>query len=392
MKYKRVVIFYLIFFAGVSTAFGIGYLVGRLQSQAQSQHFSIVSDALTILQNHAYEPLPDALELEYGMIRGMVATLDDPYTRFEAPVQHELASNQLQGSYGGIGVSLDRDPDGFIILHPFSDGPAALAGVLDGDRLMAVDQLPITTTLTIDDIIAALRWPEGEKVRIQVQRPLSAETLNFSITRKEFPIPSVTWHLEPYDNRLGIIKVNLIAASTITEIENAVDDLAGRGATHYALDLRGNRGGLLTEGIETARLFLAEGAIVAQQYKGQEVETYEVKKRGALAEIPLVVLIDSNTASAAEIIAGALQAQERAPLIGTNSYGKDSIQLIFDLEGGASLHVTAAKWWVPGLVSPVGAGGLRPDIEIATAESDLDPYIAATIQYFWFFGNRRDGR
>ncbi len=148
-----------------------------------------------------------------------------------------------------------------------------------------------------------------------------------------------------------------------------MEDLQQRGATAFVLDLRDNPGGLLDAGVDIARLFLKEGSVMQQQYRGQEVKTFEVEKPGPLADLPLAVLINHGSASAAEIAAGALQAHRRATLIGEPSYGKDSIQLVFTLQDGSSLHVTSAQWWIPGLQKPVGEQGLQPDILIDPAGS-----------------------
>ena len=144
--------------------------------------------------------------------------------------------------------------------------------------------------------------------------------------------------------------------------------------------MRGNRGGLLDSGVDIARLFLTEGVVIEEQYRDKEANAYQVNKSGPLAEIPLVLLVNADTASAAEIIAGALQAQGRALIIGTQTFGKDSIQFVFDLEDGSSLHVTAAKWWVPGLAAPVGEGGLQPDILVSEENTETDPFIGSAIQ------------
>jgi carboxyl-terminal processing protease len=161
---------------------------------------------------------------------------------------------------------------------------------------------------------------------------------------------------------------------------NAVENLQEGGINKYILDLRDNGGGLLTASVETARLFLKDGIILQQQYRGEEVETFTTRSPGPLSDIPLVVLINKNTASAAEIIAGALQVHSRAQLIGESSFGKDTIQLIFDLEDDSSLHITAAKWWIPGIDHPIGDSGLEPDIQATQDESDFDYYLEAAIQ------------
>jgi carboxyl-terminal processing protease len=164
---------------------------------------------------------------------------------------------------------------------------------------------------------------------------------------------------------------------------NAVEDLQERGAKNFVLDLRSNGGGLLVEGVEIARLFLKDGMVIEQHYKGEDIKAYQVEDPGALSEIPLVVLVDGNTASAAEIISGAIKAHQRAPIIGTPTFGKDSIQLIFELQDNSSLSVTSAKWWVPGLEPPIGEGGLQPDITVSTENAgETEPYLNAARLYF----------
>jgi carboxyl-terminal processing protease len=181
------------------------------------------------------------------------------------------------------------------------------------------------------------------------------------LKRQEIAIPSTTWNIYPGDASMGVIQVNIIAATTPDEIQNAAADLQSRGASRLVLDLRNNGGGLLESGVDTARLFLKDGIVITQQYKNQDPQVFRVDKPGSLADIPLAVLVNHNTASAAEIISGALQSQGRAALIGTNTYGKDTIQLVFEMEDGSSLHVTSARWWLPGKEAGIAGIGLTPD-------------------------------
>ena len=240
----------------------------------------------------------------------------------------------------------------------------------------------MTPDTPVDDAVAALRGPEGDPVVVTVARPPAYETFTFEIKRQSIPLPSVTWYPSPADPRLGVIQVNLIAASTAAEIETAVAELRAQDVASFALDLRGNRGGLVDAGVSVARLFLEDGEILKEKYRDQEVETHKVKQPGSLTGLPLVVLVDENTASAAEIIAGALQARGAAVVIGNQTFGKDTIQLAFNLSDDSSIYVTAAKWWVPGLEPSIGEGGLVPDIVTAGGQATPDPAIAAAIAFF----------
>jgi carboxyl-terminal processing protease len=343
-----------------------------------------LSEAYQIIFDHGYQEPPEAPDMEYGAIHGMIGAYGDPYTHFTEPVQAELRDDTLSGSYGGIGATMSRDENGFVVLHPFPESPAKQAGIQDGDRLLQVDDLRITPDLPMDDIIAAVRGPEGKTVTLQVARPPEDTPFTFEVERENIPLPSVTWNLDTTEPRLGIIRVNVIAASTPTEIQEAVTDLQNRGATAFALDLRGNGGGLLSEGVDIARLFLTEGIIIEQHFKGEDVKTHRVEKPGDLNQVPLTIFVDGNTASAAEIIAGSLHNHQRALVIGTPTFGKNTIQLLFDLKDKSSLSVTSAIWWVPDLEPPIGEGGLLPDILISDENAgNTDAYLETARQHFF---------
>ncbi len=379
---KNLLLTLLLMMFSLAAAFTLGYFTHSFLYPAELE-FPLLADAYAILRDHALRPLPESSVLEYGMIHGMLDAYDDAYTVFLEPPERELEVNQLEGQYGGIGVDLGRDAENYIVLYPFPEGPAALAGVRDGDRLISIDRQEITPETPMDDAEAELRGPLSQRVQIAIARPPDYLQQEFSIRRQNFPLPSVTWRTVQEEPRLGIIQVNLIAASTSSEILKAVADLQKQGVTHFALDLRDNSGGLLEAGVDVARLFLSDGIVIQQQYRGDNVQDFQVTQAGALADFPLVVLVNERTASAAEIVAGALQAHGRAPVIGTPTFGKNTIQLVFDLRDDSSLHVTAGQWWIPGLVFPSEGGGLQPDIFIPPDAAGFDPAIQAALQVFF---------
>jgi carboxyl-terminal processing protease len=381
MVFKRYFLLTLLMGIMVTLGFAGGYLA-RERWNFSHDRFPILSEAYNIVQNHGLKPLPTSSAIEYGMIRGMMQSYDDPYSIFVEPAQHELESNALQGSFGGIGVRLSRDADGNVVLYPYQDSPAIQGGILDGDHLTTVDDLEITPEISMDSIQAALRGPVGQSVRVFISRPPGLDVFEFRIKRAEIPLPSVTWHLDADRSEVGVIEINLIAASTAEEVKEAVEDLKARQARFYVLDLRNNFGGLLTAGVDIARLFLREGTIIENQYRDQEVEVYRVEHPGPFIDLPLVIIVNEKTASAAEIIAGAVKVHKRAQIIGAPTYGKDSIQLVFDLKDGSSLHVTAARWWVPGLEPSIGEDGIQPDIPAATTpdQNGVDVAMQMAVQ------------
>ncbi|RPI28636.1 MAG: S41 family peptidase, partial [Chloroflexota bacterium] len=352
---------------GLILAFLLGYLT---RAYLYGADFQVLEEAYVLLDTHGFNDLPESPAMEYGMIRGMVQAYGDPYTSFLEPVQRELESDVLEGKFGGIGVTLEKDAQDYWSLFPFPESPAARAGVQEGDRLVKVEDLDISPETPVETIQAEVRGKVGTQVNITIARAPDFAPSEISIKREEIALPSVLGRIEPSESRLGIVQVNIIAASTPDEIQKTIEDLQKRGATHFALDLRNNGGGLLNSGVDIARLFLEDGDVIQQQYRGKEVETFEVEKPGALVDIPLVVLVNEYTASASEIIAGALQAHHRALLIGATTYGKDTLQLVFTLHDGSSLHVTAAHWWIPGIEFPKDGHGLVPDIAVASDTND----------------------
>jgi carboxyl-terminal processing protease len=379
MSRLRYLILMLVVFAGFLGAFLSGYFL-KSYIDGQIIAFPVLNQAYNILLDHAYIDLPGSKTMEYGMIRGMLGASGDPFAVFLEPVQHELETNSLEGSFGGIGVELNKNQLGEILIYPIIDSPAFKAGIQSGDKLLAVDNLNIDQDVNIDDVTAALRGKIGDKVRVVIARKPDLKPLDFIVEREQIHLPSVTWHIDPDYPMVGIININVIAESTPEEVQNAVSDLESNGVEHFVLDLRNNGGGLLSAGVETAKLFLREGVIIEQQYRGEDVESISTNHPGPLEHISIIVLVNQATASAAEIIAGSLQAHNRAALIGEPTYGKDSIQLVFDLQDDSSLHVTAAKWWIPDLEYPISENGLQPDISALPGEASTDPMMIAAIE------------
>lgn len=347
---------------------GMAFLAGFLVNQwvtGRRQQYPLLQRAIQVLSDHAYYDLPMPNKLEYGMIRGLLQAYDDPYTVFVEPPQHELQTNQLQGKFGGIGVRLEQDAERQkIFLYPLPDSPALKGGMQEGDHLLSIDDLQVTPEVSLDEIQAAIRGPVDSLVKMTVGRSPADTAIVLDVKRAEVPLPSVTWNLAAGEARVGVVQINVIAETTPAEVTTAILDLQKRGAQAVILDVRNNGGGLVDAGVDTARLFLKSGSVIEQQYRDKPVKTYGVEKPGPFVDLPLAIVVNKGTASSAEILAGALQGQQRAQLIGSPTYGKDSIQLVFDMEDGSSLHITAARWWVPGLTTEIKDKGLQPDIQV----------------------------
>lgn len=367
----------------LAAAFLSGYYYHA--SQQNLPRFPILEEAYQILIHHSIIEAPDSRTLEYAMIHGMVGAFQDPYTFFQEPAQHELSTYNLEGEYGDIGAEMLKDDQGLWTLFPFSNSPAEKAGIQKGDRLLAVNDLKVTPETQLESIKAAIFGPAGENVQLQISRPPDYTPLWFKIVRGLYPIPSVSYRIDPDESRLGILTLHLMGSQTLDELIQAIEDLKADGATHFVLDLRHNPGGYLASGVDIARLFLAEGNILEQKYRYGEASIEKVEQPGRFTDFPLAVLIGEGTASSAELVAGALQVNQRAILVGNNSYGKDTIQQVFVLSDESSLRVTAAHWWIPGMKDSFADQGLTPDLVAPEFEdfNQPDPALQAVKAYFF---------
>jgi carboxyl-terminal processing protease len=379
MNRRNVISLYVLVGITLVLAFATGFVINDY-IRLRAGDFPVFNQAYDLIIDHGYSDVPADPAIEYGMIRGMIEAYGDPFTSFVEPARAELDSNNLHGSFGGIGVRTVRESDGSILLYPFPEGPAAIAGIMDADQLVRVTDLKIEAETSMEEVTSAIRGPVGERINIEVLRPPDSTALQFEIIRESVPLPSVTWHISSLDDRIGVVDINIFAASTTAEVEDAVEDLQKRGATHFILDLRDNNGGLLDAGVDIARLFMEDGVVIEQQFRGEAIKTYEVEKPGVLSEIPLILLINQYTASAAEITAGALQNSGRSELVGHPTFGKDSIQLVFELSDKSSIHITAARWWLPGADRSLREGGIEPDLFVSPSETDQDVVMQAAVK------------
>ena len=344
--------------------------IANLLIQGNSNRFPVLREARELLKSHSYNNLPQDKQLEYGMIRGMLAETNDPYTVFIEPSQHELQTNQLEGTFGGIGVRLERDQSGNVYLYPLPDSPALQAGIKDGDKLISVEGTHVDDYANNDQLQAAIRGKIGTQVELHVQRSNDLDALQFQVKRAEYRSPSVTYNLSQIDPLVGVINISLISETTAEEIKTAVLDLQSKQVKAVILDLRNNGGGLVEGGAAAARLFLPEGDIIYEELRDKGIQTYSVTTPGPFINIPLAILVNHNTASAAEILAAALQSKQRAIIVGTQTLGKNTVQLSFTLSDQSSIHITSGRWWVAGTEPAKNWHGLFPDILLTDEEAN----------------------
>ena len=362
-------------FLFIGLLIGISFTAGMLLSpqvlsratvQANQQH-PLLDEAWALAEAQFYGSVPSDKARTYGAIHGMIGAFNDRYTIFAEPPATELQNQQLSGKFGGIGASLRREADGRLVLSPFPDQAAAKAGVHEGDELLQVDNEVITTTTPTEEVIAWLRGEVGTPVKLEVQR--GDQQLVFTIQRAEINTPSVTWRILAQAPEAGYVAISVFSATTSDELINALNDLRAHGAQRLIIDLRDNGGGLFNAAIDVAGQFVT-GTIVIEAHRDKTETEFAPKSTGIALEIPLVVLVNQNTASAAEIFAGAIQDKQRGLLIGDQTYGKGSVQNILPLSDGSSLHVTVAEWLTPNR-RQINGKGLTPDIVIARTPEDI---------------------
>lgn len=350
-------------------------------SSELEEEFRVFWEAWNVVQDNFYGAPLEPTELTYGAIRGAIRTLDDPFTWFAEPVIAERIRQDATGRYSGIGAVVNlNDLARVIIVHPFAGGPADQAGLMAGDVILQIDGTD-TLGLSLDEAVSMIRGPEGTPVRLTIQREGTESPLEVEIVRAEIEIPSVEYHL--LEDEIAYLKLNDFRGHVPVQVHGALAELLVEQPLGLILDLRDNPGGLLSSSIEIGSEFIADGVIVLERGSDDE-EEYMATGDGLATDIPLVVLVNEGTASAAEIVAGAIRDHERGILIGEHTFGKGSVQSPIDLSDGSHLRLTIAHWFTPS-GQLIQEGGLAPDIEVTLSDEDLaeglDPQLDAAINY-----------
>jgi carboxyl-terminal processing protease len=344
------------------------------------EQFQIFWDVWHIVEGEFYGDLPDTQKMVYGAIRGMLATLNDPNTIFSDPVYTKIEQSNMQGYFGGIGVDIKMIDGNLTVVKPIEGSPAERAGLQPGDIISHVDGKSIQG-VEIIDAMSLIRGPEGSKVTLTIKRE-GKEPFDVTLTRERIQIRTVTYKM--LDNGVAYILLRQFDGNATTEIQKAWKELEKQNPKALILDLRNNPGGLLSEAITVSSQFLPEGSLVAIEKDKEGERKFTAQSGGVAVNIPMVVLVDKGSASASEILAGALQDHSRAKLIGVTTYGKGSVQNVHDLRDGSSVRVTIARWYTPrGRL--IHEKGLDPDIVVELTEDDMkagkDPQLDRAVKF-----------
>ena len=310
----------------------------------------------------------DNTKLMYGSIRGLLDSLDDPYTRFLEPTAYKEMKIRLSGSYSGIGIYIGIKDKQLIVISPIKGTPAWQAGLKPKDKILAIEGKP-TKDMALDEAVSIIRGPSGSLVTMSILRGSGKEPKEYKIPREKIVIKSV--ETDTLDDNIGYIKLNTFENQNAAEdMEKALNNMKAKKLTGLVLDVRNNGGGLLQNAIEIGSMFIKDGTIVYTVDREGKKET--ISSTGNLIwDKPIVMLINESSASASEILAGALHDNHKATLVGTKSFGKASVQNVKQLEDGSAILLTIAKYLTPN-GTDIMKKGIEPDfaVEVPTSEAE----------------------
>ncbi|WP_298022239.1 S41 family peptidase [uncultured Parasphingopyxis sp.] len=301
-------------------------------------------------------------DLMRGAIDGMLSSLD-PHSSYLDVRDFDRLRTQTEGEYGGLGLTVTMEDGAVKVIAPFEDTPADRAGIMAGDYITHLDGELIFGG-TLDEAVDQMRGEPGSSIEVRVVRPGRDEPMNITLVREIIELHAVEWEVQ---GNVGIININTFNRNTGDEVRSAIasiDRSLGRQPLGYVIDLRSNPGGLLDQAISVSDVFLERGEVVSQRGRRDgDIERYYARPGDDSHGLPLVVLVDAGTASAAEIVAGALQDHRRAVIMGERSFGKGSVQTLLPLSSDTALRLTTARYYTPAGNS-VQEGGIEPDIDV----------------------------
>ncbi len=312
----------------------------------------------------------DYQNMVYGAISGMVDSLEDPYTVFLTPEDSKIFLEDISGSFEGVGMEIGIRNNQLTVIAPLENTPAQRAGLRPGDKILEVDGT-VTTDITIEEVVKLIRGPKGTEVVLTIFRKEWTQPKEIKIVRNVIDVPSIK--LEILEDNIAYIKIYHFSQNADFDFNKIAQEVLDSNAEKIILDLRNNPGGYLEVAVDITGWFLERGDVVVIEDFGGKKENREYKAKGnaKLSEYPMVVLINQGSASASEILAGALKDNRDIKLIGEKSFGKGSVQELEKLPGSASLKITIAKWLTPNkkLITDVG---LTPDVVIEMTEEDYE--------------------
>jgi carboxyl-terminal processing protease len=320
---------------------------------------AVRADIIDTIQNHYYKPVSKS-KLEEASLKGMVASLNDPYSRYFSPREAKSFNEDISGKFEGVGMSVHPSKDGLVITDTFPGAPARKAGMRGGDVIIAVNGRSIAGK-GINDATDQIKGPPGTYVNLTVKR--AKKTLRFHVKRAKIQIPEVKGRIVTRDGqKFGVVSLASFSSGVHGRLRQEVDKELKAGAKGILLDLRGNPGGLLREGVSVSSIFIKDGTVVTTKGRAEPKHVYKAEGDAIAANVPVVVLVDRGTASASEITTGALRDRGRATVVGTRTFGKGVFQEIEPLENGGALDLTVGRYYLPN-GEPLPKNGIKAQVQ-----------------------------
>lgn len=329
--------------------------------------FSTFWEAWNVIKDDFYEKDLNYQKMVYGAISGMLASLKDPYTQYLDPEVSKQFNEDLNGSFEGIGAEIQAKDGALIIVAPLDGSPAKQAGIRSGDIIIKIDDVEVDN-YTFIEAINHIRGKKGTEVKLTIMRKDEENTQDITIKRDTIVVESVKWEMK--DDNIMYVRISQFGEDTKELINKMADEALKKNVSGIILDLRDDPGGLLSECIDITSLFIPEGTVVIEKDRDGKENKSQTTQLPRLKDIPLVVLVNEGSASASEIMAGAIQDTNRGKVIGEKTFGKGSVQNLVNLKDGSEVKVTIAKWF-----TPKGRGidkeGIEPDIKVEMTDDDI---------------------
>lgn len=386
-KYKKYISILIIILLAGGLFFG-GFFIGKKSALKPALHdriffnkelgkpdlfdFSLFWEALGKLEeNYVNSDKINYQEMLYGAISGMTDSLGDDYTIFMKPEKTESFLDSVSGkeSFEGVGIEIGIKNKILTVIAPVEGTPAYKSGIRAGDKILKIDD-KFTDGMLVEEAVSLIRGKKGTQVTLTINRTNFEKPKDFTLTRDVIQVPVIRWEMK--DNGIAYIKIYHFTSNLSAKFEDIVSELLKNNARKIILDVRNNPGGYLEASVDIASWFLPKGEVVVkEEFKNGEVEEYKSKGYKHLQNLPVVVLVNNGSASASEILAGALHDIKGIKLIGEKTFGKGSIQTMESFRDGSSLKITIAKWLTPSGIS-IADEGLKPDVEVKLTEEDFD--------------------
>jgi carboxyl-terminal processing protease len=340
-------------------------LPGGIRDAFVEEDRAVRAELIDKIEENFYKRV-DEETLDDASLRGIVESLDDPYSHYLTPQEAEFQQEAISGEFEGVGMSVEEDRRGLRVLSVFEKSPAEQAGIVKGDLIVSVNGRSIAG-VSSEVATGRIKGPAGSEVRLEVFSPGDEDTRTVKVKRERIDVPVAEGRVVKRDGQtIGVVELLGFSSGAHGALRREIDEVTKRGADRLVLDLRGNGGGLLTEAVLVSSVFVEDGEIVSVRGRARPERVEDAEGDAIDEDIPVVVLVDGGSASASEIVAGALRDRDRATLVGTNTFGKGLVQEVERLSNGGYLDLTTANYYLPS-DKTIGEDGLKPDVR---AEDD----------------------